>query len=58
MIEELNSWCHENMKIIADYKYLFEQGFDYIRANKTERLERMNYQNMPFEHHRKMMENF
>ena len=43
LVEELNNWCHDNMKTIADYKYLFEQGFDYIRANKTERLHKMNF---------------
>ena len=58
VVEELDQWYQTQIRVIADYKYMFEKGTDFLRANKTERLQKFSFSNMPFEHHRKMMDNF
>lgn len=38
IVEELDNWYQENIRVISDYRYLFEKGVNFVKANRTDRL--------------------
>ena len=43
VVEELDNWYQQNIRMIADFKYLYDKGYDFMRANRTDRLHKMSY---------------